>query len=173
MDYRAQLLRPLSKRYIDQLVENVLIFPLDFPILFQLLFDEDEKVAWRAAWACSKMSEQKPDLFTQEQVGEIVILSLSTPYGGVRRGCLSMLFHLPLPNPIPVELINSCFEWMVSPKSPIAVQAYAMKMLYRICLQEPDFKAELIAYLETIDLQSYSIGFKTSRKNILKSLNKC
>jgi hypothetical protein len=173
MDYRAQLLRPLSKRYIDQLVESIIVCPLDFPILFQLLFDEDEKVSWRAAWACSKISERNPDFFTSQQVAEIVILSLSTSYGGVRRGCLSMLFHLPLPNPIPVELINSCFEWMLSPKSPIAVQAYAMKMLYRICLQEPDFKAELIANLETLDYQSYSAGFNSTRKNILKSLNNC
>jgi hypothetical protein len=173
MDYRAQLLRPLSKRYIDQLVENIFNCPIDFPILFQLLFDEDEKVAWRAAWACSKISELKPNFFTPHQVDEIVILSLSTPSGGVRRGCLSILFHLPLPNPVPVELINSCFDWMVSPKSPIAVQAYAMKILYRICLKEPDFKMELIAYLETIDFQSYSAGFNSTRKNILKSLNKC
>ena len=173
MDYRVQLLRPLSKRYIDQMVENIILCPLDFPVLFQLLFDEDEKVAWRAAWACSKISEQKPDLFTQQQIDEIVILSLSTLYGGVRRGCLSMLFYLPLPNPIPVELINCSFDWMVSPKSPIAVQAYAMKILYRICLQEPDLKLELIAFLETIDYQSYSAGFNSTRKNILKSLNKC
>jgi hypothetical protein len=173
MDYREQLLRPLSKRYIDQLVEDVLKCPFIFPILFQLLFDEDEKVAWRAAWACSKISEQKPDLFTQQQVDEIVILSLSTPYGGVRRGCLFLLFHLPLPNPISVDLINACFDWMVSPKSPIAVQAYAMKLLYRICFHEPDFKLELIAYLETIDFQSYSAGFQSTRKNILKSLNNC
>jgi hypothetical protein len=60
---------------------------------------------------------------------------------------------------------------MVSPKSPIAVQALSMKMLYSICEKEPDLKPELIAYLENIDFECYSPGFNSTRRNIIKKLN--
>jgi hypothetical protein len=45
-----------------------------------------------------------------------------------------------------------------------------MKMLLRICRNEPDFKPELMAYLENIDFENYSAGFKSTRNNVLKAL---
>jgi len=61
---------------------------------------------------------------------------------------------------------------MISPKFPIAVQALSMKMLYRICQIEPDFKPEIIAILEDINYQDYSSGFNSTRNSILKVLKK-
>jgi len=170
MDYREHLLRPLARHFVDLLVQEVFLHPGDAKLIYQLIFDEEIKVAWRAAWACQKMSERNPDWFTDHQFTELAALTISTPHGGLKRGCLSILNNLPLPGDIPVEFINACFDWMVSPKSPIAVQALSMKMLYRICLKEPDFKPELLAYLENIDSDAYSAGFNSTRRNVLKLL---
>lgn len=170
MDYRNQLLRPLSKRYVDQLVFEVFANPVDFNLVFQLIFDSDERVAWRAAWACQKMSEKYPEWFTVEQFYELSSLSISTTHSGVRRGCLGILNQLALPESLPVALINACFDWMASQKSAIAVQALSMKMLGRICENEPAFIPELVACLSAIDYDNYSPGFKTTRKKILKRL---
>lgn len=171
MDYREHLYRPLSHHFVDQLVQEVFAHPSDFNIIYQLIFDAEIKVAWRAAWACQKISEKHPDWFSDSQFLELVSLVITTPHGGLKRGCLSILLNLRLPDPIPVELINACFDWMTSLKSPIAVQALSMKILLRVCQREPDFKPELIAYLEDVDFENYSAGFKSTRKNILKALN--
>jgi hypothetical protein len=171
MNYREQLEKPLSKRYVDHLVVNINDNPSDFSVIYKLIFDSEIKVAWRAAWACQKISEKHPDWFSERQFNELSNLAISTKHGGLQRGCISILYNLGLPNPIPVELINACFEWMVSPRFPIAVQAYSMKMLYRICQKEPDFKPEMKAYLENVTPEDYSAGFNSSRKNILKLLN--
>lgn len=170
MDYREYLRRPLSNHFIDHLVLEIFAKPFDFGIVYKLIFDEDTNVAWRAAWACQKISEKHPEWFTDKQFLELVALTISSSHGGLKRGCLSTLNNLPLPNPIPVEFINACFDWMVSAKSPIAVQALSMKMLLHICLKEPDFKPELIAYLENVDFENYSAGFKSTRNNVLKTL---
>jgi len=171
MNYREQLSRPISKNFLEQLVRNVLDHPKDFQLIFQLIFDADNKVAWRAAWACAKVSEKHPDWFAEIQVLEIMKFTVSVTHGGVHRGCLSILSNLPLPNPIPVDFINACFDWMTSPKFPIAVQSLSMKILYSICQREPELSIELIAYLENVDFESYSAGFNSTRKNILKKLN--
>ena len=170
MDYHEHLIRPLSRHFVDQLVQEIYDYPSDFAIIYKLIFDQEIKVAWRAAWACQKISEKHPEWFTEVHFNEIALLTIFTSHGGLKRGCLSILNNLNIPDPVPVELVNACFEWMISLKSPISVQALSMKMLHRICKIEPDFKYELIAYLENVDSYSYSAGFNSTRTNVLKSL---
>ena len=170
MDYRTHLFRPLSKRFVDHLVLEVFANPADFEVVYQLIFDSEIKVAWRAAWACQKISEKHPEWFSDKNFMELSQLALTTPHDGLKRGCLAILYNLALPNPIPVDLINACFDWMILPKSAIAVQAYSMKLLYRICVVEPDFRLELIATLENVSFDEYSPGFKSTANNILKAL---
>jgi len=170
MDYRQYLLHPLSLHFIDQLVIEVFASPMDFETVYRMIFDTDEKVAWRAAWACQKISEKHPEWFTEKQYIELALLTISNSHGGLQRGCLSILNNLPVPVTIPVEFINSCFDRMVSLKSPISIQCLSMKILSRICIPEPDFKPELKAYLENIDAGAYSAGFNSTRTHVLKAL---
>lgn len=171
MDYREHLAQPLSKRFIDALVVEIFSKPADFIVVYSLIFDEDIKVAWRAAWAGQKISEKHPEWFTEEMFLKLSETCINTKQGGLQRGCLSILNNIKIPTSIPVGLINSCFEWMTSPRFPIAVQALSMKLLYRICLIEPDFIPEFKAYLENASPEDYSPGFISTRKNILKQLN--
>jgi hypothetical protein len=171
MDYREQLSRPLSKHYVDSLVLEVFDNPSDFDSVYQLIFDPNEKVRWRAAWACQKISEKYPQWFNDQHFFELANLALSTTQGGLHRGCLSIIRNISLPENIPVEFINACFDWMISPKYPIAVQALSMRIGYAICKRESDFIPEFIAYLENVDVECYSPGFKSTRKNVFKMLN--
>lgn len=170
MDYRTHLYRPLSLHFVDYLAQEVFANPEDFGLVYQLIFDLDEKVAWRAAWACQKISEKHPEWFTEKHFDELAMCAMSTNHGGLQRGCLSILLNLSFPTVIQVDLINACFEWMISQKSPVSVQALSMKILFRICKSEPDFKHELVAYLENLDFENYSAGFKSTRNNVLKAL---
>ena len=101
MDYRAHLLLPLSKRYIDQLALEVFIHPETFARIYELIFDTDTTVAWRAAWACQKISEKQPELFTDKQFNELAAFTIASSHDGIKRGCLGTLNNLPLPQPIP------------------------------------------------------------------------
>lgn len=171
MNYGEQLSRPLSKDFLDIMVQEVFQHPSDSEILYALIFHKDKKIAWRAAWACQKISEKHPEWFTDTQFKGLTALAISTTHEGLKRGCLSILSCLPFPDPIPVDFINACFEWMVSAKSPIAVQALSMKLLFRICTVEPDFTIEFRTYLETLSPGDYSKGFNAARNNIFKKLN--
>jgi hypothetical protein len=171
MDYREQLKHPASLRYIDKIALEVIQQPTDFQLLYSLVFDADNNVAWRAAWACEKVSEKHAHWYSDQHFNELSQLFISTKHEGLQRGCLSILSNVRLPESIPVDFINICFDRMVSLKSPIAVQALSMRMLLRICRQEPDFIPELKAYLENVDYESYSAGFNSTRKNVLKALN--
>ena len=172
LDYKEILAQ--SVQYIDykQLFADVSESPEDFSVVFKLMFDENEKVAWHAAWICEKVSERSPHFFSEKAIEQIVTLAISTAFTGLQRLLLSMVLNLGLPNEIPVDFINLSFERMISPKSPVAVQVLSMKILYEFTKHEPDLKAELKVYLESIDVENYTTGYKSARKNILKKLQK-
>jgi len=172
MNYReilAQSIRHVNYRNLFTVVSGN---QDDFFIVFELMFDENEKVAWRAGWVCEKASEKSPDFFSEREIERIIRLVISTNFTGLQRLSLSILLNLGLPKEVPVEFLNISFERMISPKSPVAVQVLSMKILYEFTRFEPDFKAELKAYLESVNIDNYTAGYRAARKNTLKKLQK-
>jgi len=172
MNYREFLLRPMSKHFVDHLAEEIFLNTDDFDIVYQLIFDEEITVAWRAAWACQKISEKMPELLSDDQFNEIAALTISTTHQGLKRGCLSVLNNLTIPRPVPVDLLDACYEWMISMKSSIAVQALSLRLLQKFCEIEVGLIPELMAYLENFETEDLSPGMKASRRNVIKALNK-
>jgi hypothetical protein len=172
MDYQEYLSNPLSLRYVDILANEIYAQPADFEQIFQLIFKLDEKYKWRAAWTCQKISEKHPEWFKESHFFELKSLVLSSSNGGLLRGSLSILNNIAFPNPLPVDLLNACYDWMISPKYPIAVQAISMKLIYKFCVLEPELKQEFISYLENMDSSCLSAGMIAVSRNTLKLLNK-
>ncbi len=169
MNYRESLNQTVNLKIIEIFVESILANPGDFETLFQLISDGDKKISWKAAWVCDKIAEIRPDFFCQTHIEKIVDGAITNSHEGFRRSSLSILYHLPLQQ-VNVRLLNSCFEWMISPQSSIAVQALAIKIIHRYCSIEPDIKAELKAYLENYDSDRLSAGMMSIRRKVLRTL---
>ena len=170
INFREQLKNPASLGYIEVIVQSALTEPGGFDEIFTLSFDSETDVAWRAGWVCDKISRKFPELFTSTHICKIADALLIVKHHGVRRGFLSILNNLTLPDEISVELINQLFEWLILPKADVSAQVLSMKLLYKICLIQPDFKQELLAYLDNISPEDYTPGFNSTRYKILKLL---
>jgi len=171
-NYRIKLIGSLSRKMIDEIAASVYDDITNFERVFDLIFDLDDKVAWRAAWACEKIIQKFPEFIDNQKLGRITTLSLKTKHNGLHRISLSILNSIPSVDSLNVELINSCFEWMISVKQPIAVQALSLKLLLKYCKIEPELIPELIAYLENFDSYRLSPGMISCRRNALKQLKK-
>lgn len=171
MNYREQLKNPASLGFIDVIVQSALAEPDSFEEIFRLAFDADTDVAWRAGWVCDKISRKQPQLFTPTHIQKIADALLIVKHHGIRREYLCMLNNLGIPEDFSVELINQFFEWMILPKADVSAQVLSMKLLYKICEKQPDFKHELMAYLENISSSDYTPGFNCTRIKIIKLLN--
>jgi hypothetical protein len=168
MDIQEFLETPVSRRYTDSAARWAAETESNFNELYQLIFSDDSKIAWRAAWAVEKVQLIKPELL-EGKISEIIAALPHFKADGSKRSLLLVILNAPIPNPIPVELINLCFDWMLSDKESIAVQVNSMKVLEKICGQEPDLKNEMNVSLSR-DLSVCSKGFQATARKVLKKL---
>ena len=150
-DFKKALESTLGRKYIDSIVEQVMDSPARFDDLYALTEHEEEKIAWRATWACEKLSILAPSLLISKRE-ELMQRAMQCPHGGIRRLLLNTLLHLPVPKPINVAFLDFCLNGMLSPAETVAGQAVCMKLAYAICLKEPELMGELEAYLENMYL---------------------
>jgi hypothetical protein len=170
MDYRKELSRTLNLNLLEPIVQSGLYNVAEFEKIFTLLYDDSSEIAWRAAWACEKISLSKPDYFQDNHINVLIKIAVSTQNYGLLRTCLVLLKNLSAPKSIDIELMNACYDWLSSELSPIAVKALAMKILYKFCLIEPDLKPEFIATLEHLDNLMLSAAVQATKKNVIKLL---
>lgn len=169
--FRKALAVPLSQLSINTLVQDILLHPEYFEDMYRLTADENQAVSWRAIWVCQKLSEIHPDWFIP-LYDEITRRLLACKHDGSKRLLLSVLFNTPIPDPLPVVLLNYCLDHMLSPQESIGVQALAIRMAYLLCKQEPELLQELRLILENVELEYYSTGVKATVRNTLKKIRK-
>jgi hypothetical protein len=128
-----------------------------FNQLFSFIFNEDQRLAWRACWVVDKASEEHPDLL-QEKIPEIISGFLATKNGSLKRHFTRILCRYQLPEESLGTIINRSFD-LLNPSEPIAVRVFAMQLLFNITLQVPELKGELISVIENLLEEVSSAGF--------------
>lgn len=170
-DFKKALEGASGRKYIDNIVEQVMNSPARFDDLYALTLHEKEKIAWRAIWACEKLSILVPSLLIGKRE-ELMQRAMQCSHDGMRRLLLNTLLHLPVPEPINVAFLDFCLNGMLSPAESIAGQAVCMKLAYAICLKEPELTGELEAYLQNMEPSYYTAAVRCTRNNILKKIRK-
>ena len=169
-EFRNALLVHISELNIEPMVKSLSLHPEELPDMYKLTFDSKRLVSWRALWVCEKLSEVHPGWFVplrEELTGRL----LSCTHDGSKRLLLSILFNLPVQEPVSVPLLNFCFDRMFSPAESIGVQALCIKTAYRLCQKESELLGELRIILESVETEFFSKGVTTTIRNKLKKIN--
>lgn len=170
-EFRKVLDVPIYRLSIEGLVQEIAHQPEYLEDIYRLISDEKQVVSWRAIWVCEKLSEIHPDWFLPLQL-ELIQRLLTCKHDGSKRLLLSVLYNISIVPPISIDLLNYCFDRMLSSQESIGVQALAIKMAYLLCKQEPELLKELQLILENTDTEFYSVGVKTTIRNTLKKIKK-
>jgi hypothetical protein len=159
-----------SRRNTDLIADLVFNKPELFDELVSIYLRNEEPVSRRAVWVVDTVAEKNPHLL--DSYLETIVEALPRfDHDGLKRVSLRMLSRSPLPQNQLGELINLCFDWLVSPKETVAVKVYAMEILYRISQVEPDLKKELADSIEW-RIAEGTPGFKNRGLKTLKKLYK-
>jgi len=164
------LLMEMSRRNTDMVADMVLQNPELFDELVEIFFRQEEPVSRRAAWVVDTVTEKLPELLTPH-LGRIASNLPTLQHDGLKRHSLRMLLRSPLPPDHLGDLMNICFEWLLSGKEAIAAKVHCMEILYCISQAEPDLKKELADSIEW-RMEEESAGFRNKGQKILKKLYK-
>ena len=139
-----------------------------FNQLFQLIFSDDKRLAWRSCWIIDTASEEFPDLLSNK-IPEIIAGFSSTKNSSLKRHFARILCRYQIPEAYLGALVNRSFE-LLSPSEPAAVRVYAMQLLFNITQRLPDLKGELISVIESLMEEGGSAGFINRSDKLLRQL---
>ena len=159
-----------SRRNTDLIADLVFNKPELFDELVSIYLRNEEPVSRRAVWVVDTVAENLPGLL-EPYLESIAEALPNFEHDGLKRVSLRMLARSPLPQKYLGELMNLCFDWLVSPKESVAVKIYAMEILYRMSQVEPELKKELADSIEW-RIAEGTPGFKNRGLKTLKQLNK-
>jgi len=145
------------------------IHPEGIETLMNIALTDGPDSSWRAAWIADKVHEQHPDLITP-YLPVVINFALKTANSGKKRHLLKLISLHDIPEYQTALLMNYCGEVFSNAAEPIAVRVHAMQILFNIAQKEPDFKGELIDWIEHEIEYHGSAGLTSRGRKLLKKL---
>lgn len=140
--------------------------------LYRLLFDNNKRIAENAAWIFTHFDLHNNEWLYDKQ-NELINETLHTASNTKRRLLLTLLLRQPFPpENLRTDFLDFCFSQMLSPQTAISIKSLCMKLTYEQCKHFPELRTELRTTLEMMEPDFLPAGVRSSRKNLLKILQK-
>lgn len=133
--------------------------------LYGLLFDEETKLVYRAAWVLSRLAATQIAPLGRNY-DRLISAAVRTPHAGCRRMLLHLLHRLPQPAIPAVDLLDFCLERMTDPKEPHGVRMLCIKIAYGICRTDPDLRQEFGILLDQLEQEPLPPSLSAACRNI-------
>ena len=140
--------------------------------LYQLTFDENDRVSFNALWALTHFDEaNNPWLFQkhEELIDRVLVEKNETK-------CRLML-HLLLRQPFEEESLRSdfidfCIAKITASSQPYAIRCYCMKLAYEQMKYYPELLEELKMALDMLEQEVLSPGMLSAKRQIMKKIKR-
>ena len=164
----VEILKEHSKSNTTRVSKIVDSDPERFDELMTLFFDEDNMdLARKAAWVLRESVLKHPGLIIPYLSSVISYVRKTHLHPAIRRNVFSILVHVEILEELEGTVADLCFESIARYGETIAVKAYAMRVLEKMCVRYPDLRIELGILVR--ELYSYeSKGFQARARKILK-----
>jgi hypothetical protein len=139
-----------------------------FSEVYQLIYCDNPRIAWHAAWVIDHVSEDAPEKL-EPHVHELIEHLPNLKSSSLKRHFTRMLLRHEIPKNLLGMLIDVLYN-LLSPIEAIAVRANALQLLFQIAMIEPGLKSELISVTESILEEELTPGMNSKGKKILKAL---
>ena len=140
--------------------------------LYQLTFDENERVAFNALWALSHFDEaNNPWLYAKHDdlIDRILLEKSMTKL----RLMLSLLIRQPFEEAtLRSDFIDYCIAKITACSYPYAIRAYCMKLAYEQMKHYPELLTELKAALDMLEQEALSPGLASAKRQVMKKIKK-
>ncbi len=163
-------LEQFSIREVYLWKKMVLKDPELFSHVYNLIYCDNPRIAWHAAWVIDHASEEEPSML-EPYVDEIIDQLPDLKSSSLKRHFTRMLISQEIPEDKLGMMVDLLYK-LATPAEAIAVQANSLELLYRIVLRVPELKSELVSFIEGMLEDVRSPGMNSKGKNILRSLKR-
>ena len=138
--------------------------------LYQLTFDEDERVATNALWVFTHFDLQNNEwLYSKHDdlIDRVLVEKNETK----RRLILSLLLRQPFEEEsLRSDFINFCITKITASSQPYAIRCYCMKLAYEQMKYYPELLTELKAAIDMLEQEPLSPGLISAKKQVMKKI---
>jgi len=142
-----------------------------FKALFNMILRDAEPLSRRAIWIMDYVLEAQPNLLSKTYLVKLIDNLNNYSHEALIRHSLRIIARYKIPESHSAKLLNTCFDYLLEPKTSIASKAWSMDILYEFSEEEPDLKQELITAIE-MNLEHASAGIKNKAVKMIKKLKK-
>lgn len=153
--------RPMSERIAAEVGDN----PTHFKTLIELLHEGEYRITQRAAWPMWLVCEKHPDII-KPHIHKLILRLFEPAHDALHRNIVRIFQEIDIPKKEQGLLADACFKFLYNMETPIAVKAFSMSVLHKICMDEPDLAQELCLYIED-RMPFESAAFKSRGRKIL------
>ncbi len=169
MNLRHTIRAEHSKNNCTRIVDWIGGSQQRFDELFHLFLNDEYRVVQRAAWPLSYVVIAHPPLISRHFSKLLKNLRKPGTHESVKRNTLRLLQHISIPERFHGEVMNVCFDYIISPTEKPAIKAFSLTVLQNLSKQYPEIRQELKTIIE--DRWDYeSTAFKSRAKKILKEI---
>ena len=138
--------------------------------LYQLTFDEDERVATNTLWVFTHFDLQNNEwLYSKHDdlIDRVLVEKNETK----RRLILSLLLRQPFEEKsLRSDFIDFCITKITACSQPYAIRCYCMKLAYEQMKYYPELLTELKAAIDMLEQEPLSPGLTSAKKQVMKKI---
>jgi len=171
MNIKTHLSKASSRKIWDEVVGYVGDDKARFEELISLFFGKDIRLIQRVSQPIGIISEKYPQLIAP-YLERLVTNLESNPIDAVKRNTMRIFQYNEIPEEIEGRLFEIGMNYLKSAEEAIAIKAFSMTVLRKICEKYPELTQEVIFILEILLKEKISGGITSRGKKELKKLNK-
>ena len=142
-----------------------------FNELIQLFFNGDMRIVQRSSQPIGVISEKQPQLI-RPYLTQLIDYLKSNPIDAVKRNTMRIFQFIEIPEENEGELFEIGMGYLKDMEEPIAVKAFSMTVLRKICEKYPELAQELVFQIEILVKERVSSGVTNRGGHELKKLKK-
>jgi len=167
MDLHQLLRSEHSKKQTDRIVRYIGDDKVRFAVLMELFFTGEYRITQRAAWPLSYCVRAHPTLIGPYFKPLLNNLARKDIHVAVIRNTVRLLQDVDLPKRYHGRVMSTCFDFIQSVETPIAVKAFSLTILANLSAQYPEIRPELKIIIEE-QWEHATPAFRSRAKKILK-----
>lgn len=168
MNLRETILAEHSKANCVKIVTWIGNNQLRFNQLLELFLDDNDPIViQRAGWPLSYAVEAHPSFIQKHFSRLLKNLHKPTLHTAVKRNTLRLLQNVSIPEKFHGEIMNTCFNYIISPTEKPAIKAFSLAVLQQMAKQYPDILPEIKTIIQD-KWDNESAAFRSRARKILK-----